>query len=163
MRVVYLVVCGAPPAAQVPQAVAALRGDGWVVCVVATPSAVAFLDVEAVEALTAPYPVRSHPRDPDQPDPFPPADAVVVAPLTFNTVNKWAAGVSDTLALGLLNELLCSGLPVVAGVWAKEALRRHPAYPRSVETLRGAGVVFVGEGSGADGFPWDQVRAALPA
>jgi hypothetical protein len=33
----------------------------------------------------------------------PEADAVLAAPLTFNTINKWAAGISDTLALGLLS------------------------------------------------------------
>jgi flavoprotein len=30
---------------------------------------------------------------PDEPDELPAADAVVVAPATFNTVNKWAAGI----------------------------------------------------------------------
>jgi flavoprotein len=35
----------------------------------------------------------------------------VVAPATFNTINKWAQGISDTLALGLLNEATGLGLP----------------------------------------------------
>ncbi|MFI6500381.1 flavoprotein, partial [Nonomuraea typhae] len=29
---------------------------------------------------------------------LPPADAVIVAPCTFNTINKWACGISDTFA-----------------------------------------------------------------
>jgi transcriptional regulator with XRE-family HTH domain len=37
---------------------------------------------------------------PDEPDELPAADAVVVAPATFNTVNKWAAGITDTFAAG---------------------------------------------------------------
>lgn len=44
--------------------------------------------------------------------PVPPPDAFVVAPCTFNTLNKWAAGVSDTLVLGLLNEAR-SGTPFI--------------------------------------------------
>lgn len=32
---------------------------------------------------------------------LPPADAFVVALATFNMVNKWALGISDTLTLGL--------------------------------------------------------------
>jgi hypothetical protein len=36
--------------------------------------------------------------------PLPPADAIAVAPATYNTINKWAAGISDTLALGILCE-----------------------------------------------------------
>jgi len=34
-----------------------------------------------------------------------------VAPATFNTVNKWAAGISDTLALGILCEAYGMGIP----------------------------------------------------
>jgi flavoprotein len=29
---------------------------------------------------------------------------VIVAPATVNTINKWAAGICDTLALGILVE-----------------------------------------------------------
>ena len=32
----------------------------------------------------------------------PPPTALLVGPATFNTINKWAAGIADTLALGLL-------------------------------------------------------------
>jgi flavoprotein len=45
---------------------------------------------------------------------LPPPDAIVVAPATFNTINKWAAGISDTLVLGLLTEAIGKRLPVVA-------------------------------------------------
>jgi phosphopantothenoylcysteine synthetase/decarboxylase len=37
---------------------------------------------------------------------LPRADAVAIAPATFNTINKWVAGISDTFALGLLNEAI---------------------------------------------------------
>lgn len=65
---------------------------------------------------------------------------VIAAPLTFNSLNKWAAGVSDTLALGLLNEAIGLRLPIVAAPVIKEALRQHPAYKISMSTLRGCGV-----------------------
>ena len=39
---------------------------------------------------------------------------MIVAPATFNTINKWAAGISDTLALGLLTEAIGKKIPVVA-------------------------------------------------
>src|SRR5438034_5108813 len=84
-------------------------------------------DAERLAELTS-TPVRIHPRRPDEQDPLPPAHAVLAAPLTFNSINKWAAGISDTLALGLLNELLVDGPPIVAVPWAKAALRAHPAY-----------------------------------
>ncbi|MQA08420.1 MAG: hypothetical protein GEU98_07665 [Pseudonocardiaceae bacterium] len=59
---------------------------------------------------------------------LPNADAVLAAPLTFNTLNKWAGGHNDTLALGLLNELMGEGVPIVAAPCAKMVLRGHPAY-----------------------------------
>jgi Flavoprotein len=40
-------------------------------------------------------------------------DAIIVAPATFNTINKWAVGISDTLALGLLTEAI--GRPALGG------------------------------------------------
>jgi flavoprotein len=77
---------------------------------------------------------------PDEPDELPPADAVVVAPATFNTVNKWAAGITDTLATGLLCELTGLGVPIVAVPLVKEALARHVAFGRSREVLNEMGV-----------------------
>ena len=61
-------------------------------CLLATPSAVKFLDVPALAKQTG-HPVRSDYKDPDYPDSLPGPDAVVVAPATVNTINKWAAGV----------------------------------------------------------------------
>lgn len=162
MRVLYLIATGAPPAADIPSEIASFQEDGWQVCVVATPMGLRFIDRPAVEKITG-YPVRSEYRQPGEVDPFPAADAVAVAPCTFNTLNKWAAGISDTLALGILNELLGAEVPIVAGIWAKEPLRRHPAFKASVETLRSAGVRFTGEGSGAAGFAWQSLREALRA
>ena len=72
-------------------------------CVIAAPDGMKFLDALRLAELTG-HPVRSQYKQPDEPDVLPPADAFVVAPATFNTINKWALGISDTLALGLLNE-----------------------------------------------------------
>jgi phosphopantothenoylcysteine synthetase/decarboxylase len=96
-----------------------------------------------------------------------PADAIVVAPATFNTVNKLAAAISDTLPLGLLNEAVGGGIPVVLAVYTNEMLFKHPVFARSVETLRSYGVRFVPDTedlavvatkpAGAP-FPWDGLR-----
>ena len=97
-----------------------------------------------------------------------PPDAFVVAPATFNTINKWALGISDTLALGLLNEAVGLGLPIVAVPWPNPALARHPAFGRSVAVLREWGVRVIldpgrlsGAAEGPAVFPWDDLRAAL--
>jgi hypothetical protein len=94
-----LVVCAAGIAAGVSKLITAAQERSWEVGVTATPVALGgFLDADAVEAQTG-RPVRSAWRTPADPRPFPSPDAVVVAPATFNTLNKCAAGIADTLAL----------------------------------------------------------------
>ena len=139
--VLYLVVCAAPPARQVGELVQLLMDDRWNVCVIATPTAVTWIDCDALTQQTG-FPVRCKFRRPDNVDPLPKADVVVVAPATFNTINKWATGINDSLALGILNETLGLGLPILASPYAKPALTQHPAYPGHVEMLTTAGVTF---------------------
>ncbi|MGW0433453.1 flavoprotein [Micromonospora sp. NPDC003197] len=139
--VLYLVVCAAPPALQVDELIKLMMDDGWIVCVIATPTAATWIDRKIIAEQTG-YPVRCEFRRPDDVDPLPKADAVVVAPATFNTINKWATGISDSLALGILNEALGLGLPILASPYAKSTLIQHPAYARHVELLTGAGVTF---------------------
>jgi len=98
-----------------------------------------FIDVGELAELAGDR-VRISYRMPDEPDELPGADAVVVAPATFNTVNKWAAGITDTFAVGLLCELTGLGVPIVAVPLVKDALARHVAFGQSLEVLRGMGV-----------------------
>ncbi|WP_432932902.1 flavoprotein [Microbispora sp. CA-135349] len=107
--VLYVIACGGRPAGDLPSFVQRLQADGWTVCVIATPSATKFVDAERLGKLTG-YPVRHDYKRPEEPDVLPAADAMAVVPATFNTTNKWAQGISDTLALGLLNEALGLGL-----------------------------------------------------
>lgn len=99
----YVVVCAAGVAGDVGTLITAAQERHWDVGVVATPYGLGFIDQPAIEARTG-HPVRSAWRKPGDARPLPPADAIAVAPATFNTVNKWAAGISDTLALGILCE-----------------------------------------------------------
>lgn len=94
--------------------------------------------------------------------------AVVAAPLTFNSINKWAAGISDSLALGVLNEMLGAAVPIVAAPCVKPLLRKHPAYRESVTRLTNAGVsildpdtVTTRADDGLATFDWPQIEEAL--
>jgi phosphopantothenoylcysteine decarboxylase len=100
--VLYLIVCGAPPARDSGRLVQLAQAEGWEVCVIATPSARSFIDAPALEAATG-HPIRSQYKQPDEADVLPPPDAIVVAPATFNTINKWAAGIRLTLPLAFLH------------------------------------------------------------
>jgi len=154
----YVVVCAAGIAADVSKLISAAQERDWETGVIATPVAMnGFFDTAAVEALTG-RPIRSAWRTPAEPRPFPPPDAVVVAPATFNTINKWAAGISDTLALGTLCEAYGLGVPIAVLPCVADALAAHPAYGDSLIRLRGMGVRFGYPYDGADGeeFGWER-------
>ncbi|MFE6054585.1 flavoprotein [Kitasatospora sp. NPDC056446] len=137
----YIVVCATGIADGVGELITAAHSEGWKTGVIATPSALGFLDQEAIEAQTG-HPIRSAWRTPGIPQPLPPADAIAVVSATFNTINKWAAGISDTLALGILCEAYGLGIPVAVQPYVNSALAAHPAYPESLARLRSMGVLI---------------------
>lgn len=138
-RVLYVVACAAPAASDLVRLIELAQDAGWRTCVITTPLARRFVDIEAVEARTGEQ-VRSDYRMPGESNELPAADAVVVAPATFNTINKWATGIADTFAVSLLCELMGFAVPIVAAPLLKAALARHRAFETNVEALRGMGV-----------------------
>jgi phosphopantothenoylcysteine synthetase/decarboxylase len=148
-RVLYVITCGAPPAREVDKLVRPAQAQGWDVCVLATPAGRKFLNVDELEQLTG-HPVRSDYKEPGTPDVLPPPDAIAVAPATVNTMNKWAAGICDTLALGLLVEAIGKKLPLVALPFTNKAHAAHPAFVENIERLRSWGVIVL---FGPDVYP----------
>jgi phosphopantothenoylcysteine synthetase/decarboxylase len=140
--VLYIVACGGRPAGDLPSFIPKLTAQGWEVCVIATPSALKFMDVATLDELTG-HVVRYDYKQPNEPDVLPSSDAIAVAPATFNTINKWAHGSSDTLTLGILNEAIGLGLPIVAVPVPNTALAKHPAFQESIERLRVWGVRII--------------------
>ncbi|MFH8472402.1 flavoprotein [Streptomyces sp. NPDC018000] len=163
----YVVVCGSGIAGDVGRLIAAAQSTGWDVGVVATPQGLGFIDAEAVEAQTG-YPIRSAWRSPGDPRPLPAPDAIAVVPATFNTINKWAAGISDTLALGILCESYGFGTPTAALPYVNSAQAAHPAYAESLRKLRAMGILIGSyephppkAGGGADRFHWEEALDLL--
>ncbi len=139
-KIVYVISCGTPKAQQLYELIPLLQAASWGVCVILTPYATRFVDQERLTRLTG-YPVRSDYKQHEDLDVLPPADAVLVYPATFNTINKWALGISDTLALGLLCEFTGLKSPILAiPVVRENKLAAHPAFPRSLRLLRRYGV-----------------------
>jgi phosphopantothenoylcysteine synthetase/decarboxylase len=145
-RVLSIVVCGAGPAVEIATFVKLAIVRGWTVQVIATPPALEFFDQAAVEALTG-SPVRSKYSAPGSPRSRIP-DAIAVAPATYNTINKWAQGISDTYALGILAEQTGRGLPIVVLPFLNTALASRAPFKQSVKSLRGEGVsILLGPGA----------------
>ncbi|MEU0818079.1 flavoprotein [Streptomyces mirabilis] len=163
----YVVVCACGIAGDVGKLITAAQERHWDVGVIVTPQGLGFLDTEAIEAQTG-YPIRSAWRTPGEARPLAPADAIAVAPATFSTVNKWAAGISDTLALGVLCEAYGMGIPTAVLPYLNTAQAAHPAYRRSLDQLREMDVLIGSSephrpkaGGGADRFRWEEALELL--
>lgn len=170
--VLYLVGCATPAVLEIADPIKQAQARGWDVCLILTPTAGLWLEseLEGLTALTG-HPVRMRYKLPGQPDVLPPPDAILVAPASFNTINQWAAGTADTLALGLITEGIGKRLPLVALPYLNSAQAAHSAFPRSVDQLRADGVrVLLGEaddhfphviGGPRKPFPWTLALDAL--
>lgn len=170
--VLYLVGCATPAVLEITTPIKQAQVRDWDVCLILTPTAGLWLEAE-VEHLTAltGHSVRTRYKLPGQPDVLPPPAAILVAPASFSTINKWAAGHADTLALGLITEGIGKRLPLVALPQLNSAQAAHSAFPRSVDQLRADGVrVLQGEdddhvphvsGEPRKPFPWSLGLDAL--
>lgn len=170
--VLYLVGCATQAVLEIADPIGQAQDRGWDVCLILTPTAALWLEpeLEDLAALTG-HPVRARYKLPGDPDVLPSPDAILVAPASFNTINKWAAGTADTLALGLITEGIGKALPLVALPHLNSAQFAHSAFGRSVDRLRADGVrVLLGEadghvphviGSFQKPFPWSLGLDAL--
>jgi phosphopantothenoylcysteine decarboxylase len=162
-KVLYLVCCAAPPTQAIGELVGLLQAAGWAVCLIPTPRASTWVDRDALAERTG-YPVRDDYKRLDDQDSLPLADAVAVVPATFNTINNWVAGISDTFALGVLNEALGLRIPTTVVPYAKATLAAHPVFEVNLRTLTRWGVrVLPNEVIRVDrrSFKWSPVVEAL--
>ena len=129
-------------------------------CVIATPQASRWIDLPMLETLTG-HMVRTDYKLPGEADPLPKADAMLVMPATFNTINKWAQGISDTLVTSILCEALGRGTPPILAVpCLKMDLVRHPVFKKSIAFLHECGVRILHEPERYPSplmVPWDEI------
>lgn len=173
-RHLQIVVCGAGPASDVLKLVSIAQADGWTASVTATVAGLDFIDVEEIEQATG-YSVRTGYRSTaPRGRVLQAVDALVVAPATFNTVNKLALGVADTYPLSSIAELIGRGVPTVIVPFVNSAFGKRAPFRRSVTALRDEGIrVLLGSedgwtphppGAGADrrfDFPWQRAFEAV--
>ena len=161
--VLYVVVCAAPPASEVHELVKLAQAAGWEVCVIATPEAMNWIDPAMLAELTG-HDVRSEYRAAGEAKSLPEANAIAVAPATFNTVNKFRAGIADNMAVGVLCECLRAGVPIVLAPNVKAVLAEHPAFPASLHELASWGVHVLEQAPQPRGVrmaPWEAILEAV--
>ncbi|WP_432135667.1 MULTISPECIES: flavoprotein [unclassified Streptomyces] len=158
--VLYLFSSAAPPVFDIAEVIQDAQRHGFDVCLGLTPTAARWLAprLPELERLTG-HPVRSEYKLPGEPDVWPKAEVVAVAPATFNTLNAWALGITREFVVGVVAEGIGKGIPTVTMPCVNAAYVQHRQFERSVAELRTMGVrVLYGEG----GFEPNQPGQSKP-
>ena len=140
--VAYLVLSGTTTAARCPDLLRGLVGLGFsTVIAIPTPNASRVIaprelaDVPGARLVESYFDAAIRPR--------PPRGVVLFAPCGFNSLNKLAHGIADTLALSVMAEAIGRGTPVIVGPSLNQPLLDHPVARTSLATLAGWGVTIV--------------------
>ncbi len=130
----YLVITGASTARRTPELLGLLVPLAPRVLTVLTPNAQRVVSPRELALVPGHQVVESYfdaailPR--------PPLGVVLVAPCSFNSLNKLATGIADNLALSITAEAIGRGTPVVVAVSVNAPLGAHPRTAEAMATLR---------------------------
>jgi phosphopantothenoylcysteine synthetase/decarboxylase len=140
--VAYLVMSGTTTAARGPELLRGLKGLGLAtVIAIPTPNAARVVaprelaDIDGVRLVQSYFDAAIRPR--------PPRGIVLFAPCSFNSLNKLAHGIADSLALSVVAEAIGRGTPVIVGPSLNAPLLAHPQAQASLQTLPRWGVRIV--------------------
>jgi phosphopantothenoylcysteine synthetase/decarboxylase len=137
----YLIVSGTTTASRAPELVAGLRARFPWVLTLMTPNAVRVVSPRDLSTIEGNQLVESY-FDPAI-LPRPPFGLVLVAPCSFNSLNKLAAGIADNLALSVVAEAIGRRTPVIVAPSLNQPLLDHPVASLSLATLGDWGVAIV--------------------
>jgi phosphopantothenoylcysteine synthetase/decarboxylase len=138
----YLVLSGTSTAARCPELLRGLVGLGFsTVIALPTPNAARVIaarelaDIEGVQVVESYFDLAIRPR--------PPRGVLLFAPCSFNSLNKLAHGIADSLALSVVAEAIGRGTPVIVGPSLNAPLLTHPVAQASLKKLPEWGVIIV--------------------
>lgn len=141
LQLAYLIVTGTTTAPLAVELVHGLRALVPRVISIATPNAARVIAARDLSSIPGNQLVESYfdtailPR--------PPEGLVLVAPCSFNSLNKLSSGVADNLALSLTAEAIGRGTPVSVALSLNAPLYHHPRTAQSIATLREWGVSVI--------------------
>lgn len=140
--VAYLVLSGTTTAARGAELLRGLVELGFAqVIAIPTPNAARIVaarelaDVAGAQVVQSYFDLAIRPR--------PPRGVVLFAPCSFNSLNKLAHGIADSLALSVVAEAIGRKTPVIVGPSLNAPLLAHPMAQASLKILPGWGVTIV--------------------
>lgn len=149
MDLAYLVVTGTTTAARAPELTRGLLDMVPRVITLCTPNSERVIAPRDLSVIPGNRVVESYFDEAILPRP--PLGLVLVAPCSFNSLNKLAAGIADNLALSVVAEAIGRGTPVLVAPSLNEPLLRHPRTSASMATLREWGVSVIEPVDSGDG------------
>ena len=161
--VAYLILSGTTTAARGPEILRGLVELGFVtVIAIPTPNAARTIaprelaDVKGAQVVQSYFDLAIRPR--------PPRGVLLFAPCSFNSLNKLAHGIADSLALSVAAEAIGRRTPVIVAPSLNQPLFEHPIAQASLRTLPTWGVTIVppiDEGEGPRLAPTPQLLDAV--
>ena len=162
---VYLILSGTTTAARCPEILRGLVGLGFPsVIAIPTPNATRTVsgrelaDVPGVRVVESYFDMNIRPR--------PPRGIVLFAPCGFNSLNKLAHGIADTLAHSVVAEAIGRRTPVIVAPSLNQPLMDHPITETSLLRLESWGVRIVppvDDGNGPRLAPTEALIAEVAA
>ena len=137
----YHVICGTTTAYRAPEMIRALQSLASDVVTLMTPGASRVISPRMLMMEPGHQHVESYfdslilPRPADGP--------ALIAPCSFNSLNKIAQGIADSLALSIVADLIGRGQPVILALSLNPPLYAHPRTRSSVLTLREWGISVI--------------------
>jgi phosphopantothenoylcysteine synthetase/decarboxylase len=140
--IAYLVLSGTGTAVRCPELLGGLVGLGFAtVIAIPTPNASRVIAPRELAEVEGVHVVESY-FDPAI-RPLPPRGVVLFAPCSFNSLNKLARGIADSLALSVVAEAIGRRTPVIVGPSMNAPLLGHPEAQASLKKLPSWGVTIV--------------------
>ena len=138
----YLVLSGAATASRCPEIARGLLDVGFTrIIALPTPNAARIIAPRDLDGVPGVRIVESYFDAAIRPQP--PRGLVLFAPCGFNSLNKLAHGIADSLALSVVAEAIGRRTPVVVGPSLNTPLLAHPAAQTSLAKLAAWGVTVM--------------------
>ena len=157
-RAVFHFITGAGSCRNAPAIGRALLDEGITLYSVLTPNVSMVLRPETLMDFPGNHWIRDYGEPPLDVFPF---GTMLVAPCTFNTLNKLVAGIADNLATAMLGDAIGAGCPVVIAPGMNRGQWHNPRVADSIATLQDWGCTVIPP-AGVDGDAKARITLAPP-
>ena len=139
-RTVFHFITGAGSCRRAPDIARSLISENLKLYSVLTPNVAMVLPPEDLVSMPGNHWIEDYGLPPLDVFPF---GTMLVAPCTFNTLNKLVAGIADNLVTAMLGDAIGAGCPVVIAPGMNQGQWANPRVAQSLQTLRNWGCTIV--------------------